>query len=268
MKRIISVCLAVCLLLTLSACGKKNEVPAEEEKKKEVVQEETEKTEEKEEAASEETSEAPEEDPEEEEGFWHDASVDEGSLLNEFGEELAYSYRIPAFSGKSDGAAALNERIGADCAEALKDLQAAKEEKREPLYYEISYKAYRSGDCASILLIFDTKANDLVYYKAYNLNTETGKEITGAELLEKMGYTEETFRKAAIARVSDYFEETWGGFAEDEFYLSQYRKSVSADAYGDFLPLFLNDQGELNFVVPVYALAGADSYETVFSLFG
>lgn len=272
-KRAIILLLAFALLFTLCAC-KKAEARVEDTARQEQPQsqeaEQAPVPENKEETPSEpEQTENPPEAMEEDDGeLWEDAYVDEGNLLDEFGESQPYSYRIPAFRGESEGAARLNERIAADCEEALQDLQAAKEENREPIYYQISYKAYRSGDYASILLVLDTRVNDIICYRTYNLNTETGREVTGPELLEIMGYSEESFRAAAIARVTDYFEETWGGFAEDEFYLAQYRKTVSADAYGDFLPFFLNNEGELNFVVPVYALAGADSYETVFSLFG
>lgn len=272
MKKMLALFLTLCLLFCLAACEKKAEKPSEAEKEETPAEDPgEEKKEEKEEKLPEEPgkeTEEPTEGENEEENLWMDAFSEEGTLTNAYAFEVPYSYRIPAFREDSEGAKALNEAIMEDCGSALAELEAAKKAPREIQYYEISYEPFRNGDLVSFLLKFDTKSNDLVFYKTYNLNTETGMPVSGEELLRKNGYTEESFRKAAVARVTDYFEEVYGAFPEDEFYLSQFRKTVSDDAFGAFLPIFLNNEGELSFVAPVYALAGADYYETVFSLFG
>ena len=266
-KKLLALLLVLTLLMTLCAC-KKAETEAtitEPEISEELAEESIEA---QEETAAQEPETEPEQEPTEAEGLWYDALNEQGTYQDELGTIKSYSYVLPALRAEGTEAEALNAQILEDCAEALEDLRAAVEENRDPMYDSVFYNAFRSGDTVSFLLTMDTGVNDVVVYRAYSFNTETGKILTGADLLTLNGYTEQDFCDAAIAAVSDYFEETWSAFAEDEFYTVQYRKSLSADAFGSFLPLFLNDEGELCFAATVYGLVGADSYEVIFRLFG
>jgi len=178
---------------------------------------------------------------------------------------ITVSYRVPAFNLAGEDAARLNREIAELCEEYHAELLLAQSEGCSPSCESVDFYAYENEYILSVVLEM-RRPDDCVYYSTWNMNKETCCEITGAELLDCFDYTESAFVELATEAADACFVATYGDPNQDEFCREQYEKTVSPDSFSAYMPLFLNDNGNLCLITPVFALAGADYYETIIPL--
>jgi hypothetical protein len=113
---------------------------------------------------------------------------------------------------------------------------------------------------------------DFEEYLVYNLDTETGKRLSGEELLEKAGMTQETYALklrqvlgSGLWAVSDNGAEWLSDAGFNELFNDRLEKTLAEENLRDCRP-FLNEKGELCAVARKYSLAGGDYYYGVVNL--
>ena len=126
------------------------------------------------------------------------------------------------------------------------------------LYYDVS----KNGPILSILIaqLYD---GDASYYTPYRLDLSTGEAIGGAELLSYLGLSSDDLAATELQIMGDEFEYQYGPESMGEnadFYNEQYDMTVSPNNT-ELNRLWLDSEGELNFVAKIYSLAGAEFYE-------
>ena len=126
------------------------------------------------------------------------------------------------------------------------------------LYYTVS----KNGPILS-LMIAQLYDGDASYYNPYMLDLSTGEVLRGAELLSRMGLSEGEVSDAELRIMGEEFEYQYGAESQGEnaeYYQEQYDCTVSP-ANAELDRVWLDDDGELNFVAKIYSLAGAEFYE-------
>ena len=126
------------------------------------------------------------------------------------------------------------------------------------LYYDVS----KNGPILSILIaqLYDGNAS---YYTPYRLDLSTGEAIDGAELLSYLGMSSDELAAAELQIMGEEFEYQYGAQSTGDLadiYAEQYDMTVSP-ANAELNRLWLDSEGELNFVAKIYSLAGAEFYE-------
>ena len=280
MKKWMALLLSLCLLIGLCACGAQKEAenkPLELEPPVEEPAEPAEEPAAEPEAPAEEPeapAEEPAEEPEEPDdgpglngiageagGYWYEEDAGSGAYEDGVGNHESYSYSIPAFNVDSADAAILNDEIASDCGVYVQEMLDNEEKKASLSAYSLDYEAWLNGEIASILVTAKRAESDIVEYHTYNLNVATGARATGADLIAVLGLDEDGFTAAAQQAASDKFEALYSGMEGDEFYKKQYDKTMSADAFGLTMPMYLDGSGRLCVIARIYALAGAAYYD-------
>lgn len=165
----------------------------------------------------------------------------------------------------ADGAAGQLPRIVLDCpgADAInEDIEGAFRYLVDADYCTLYYTASKTGPVLSLMIaqLYDGEAS---YYTPYMLDLSTGERMTGTELLGLMELSEDVVVNAELRIMGDEFEYQHGAQSQGEaadFYYEQYYRTVSSDN-AELGRLWLDDEGELNFVAKIYSLAGAEFYE-------
>lgn len=129
-------------------------------------------------------------------------------------------------------------------------------------YCTLYYTASKNGPILSVMIaqLYD---GDASYYNPYMLDLSTGEVMDGAELLSLLGLSADELAETELRIMGDEFEYEFGAEELSEapdFYREQYANTVSTDNV-ELDRIWLDDEGELNFVAKIYSLAGAEFYE-------
>jgi len=165
----------------------------------------------------------------------------------------------------ADGAAGQLPRIVLDCPGAdyiNDDIEGTFRYLVDADYCTLYYDVSKNGPILSILIaqLYD---GDASYYTPYRLDLSTGEAIGGAELLGYLGLNSGDLADTELQIMGEEFEYQYGAESQGEnadFYYEQYDMPVSPDT-AELNRLWLDGEGELNFVAKIYSLAGAEFYE-------
>lgn len=121
------------------------------------------------------------------------------------------------------------------------------------LYFPISYKVYCVEDIISLYVIFS--GPDGADFRIYNINSETGEEITDAMLLRTLGISEDEFYKRTILLQQQQVDQNlrkfnYGTFENPdipEFGKSCYEETTSKSHFMD-AELYVDSRGYLHIV--------------------
>lgn len=126
------------------------------------------------------------------------------------------------------------------------------------LYYDVS----KNGPILSILIaqLYDGEAS---YYTPYLLDLSTGEAIGGAELLSYLGLSSDDLAATELRIMGEEFEYQFGAESQGELadiYAEQYDYTVAPEN-AELRRLWLDTEGELNFVARIHCLAGPEYCE-------
>ena len=129
-------------------------------------------------------------------------------------------------------------------------------------YCTLYYTASKNGPILSVMIaqLYD---GDASYYTPYLLDLSTGERIGGRGLLGVMDLSEDDVSAAELRIMGEEFEYQYGPESLGEnadFYQEQLERTTAGDN-AELNRLWLDDEGELNFVARIYSLAGAEFYE-------
>lgn len=147
------------------------------------------------------------------------------------------------------------EKINKDIDEQYKNAR----ENYNTGHVPVDYKSYLNGEILSLVIITHGE-NDCIYYKVYNVNTNTGKPVSNLELL----YSNDMLETEYLEKIKSVYE------ADTKEYLERHQKEGVFD--GLFLgelkdqscsintPMYLDEEGKINVVAKVCSFAGAAYY--------
>ena len=104
----------------------------------------------------------------------------------------------------------------------------------------------------------------MIDYEVYNVNVNTGKPVSNADILKSKNIEEQEFLSKLSKCYEDKFIELWGYLKDDyEEYTRLYNKTVSTANYNMQVPMFMDSTGNINVVGRIYSAAGADYYDYI-----
>lgn len=195
--------------------------------------------------------------------FYHKVLTDE-----ERNEE--YTYDIPKINLESDDAKKVNTEIYNEyvneCIQEEKNLQ----EGLGIVCMAIDYKYYINSNILSLVVRWQSIAAGAESFNVYNIDVETGENISNEEIIAKNGLTQEQ----VVSKLKELYKEACyennmaNKDKNDEYYsnaLEFYNNEVLPYTLSDEncninVPMFLDENGKINVVAYIGSMAGAGGY--------
>lgn len=179
-----------------------------------------------------------------------------------------YSYDIPFVNINSIDAQSVNDDIQNAYLDEAKEELANNVDGLSITMYKVEYECHVNDDILS-LVVSKEFPNDCVYYKTYNINTFTGKKLSNKDLLELKKISEDEFLNKMKDTVTKYVEDNFSNLKKD-FYGSKdepqsylYILENTLDRCSIELPMFLDENRDINYIIDVNSIAGADAYSHI-----
>ena len=194
MKKLLALILALSMVLVLVACDPAKPVPDDAQEPEAQPDTGTFLPDEQLQSAADQAEPAPEDTAEEDvtedmpgvgvgtaESYWYESDSGSGQYTDSVGNEMAYTYAVPAFNVDSPDASDMNEELEAVAGTAISEMKEAEANGYSLMYTSVDYEAYQNGDIVSLLLVMTTDI-ELIEYHVFNLNVATGERASGAEM--------------------------------------------------------------------------------------
>jgi len=171
-----------------------------------------------------------------------------------------FCYHIPKINLPGNTAAAINKVIYNKAIEEVKK-GANYDEGLPVLGLHYTWSQYKDVLSLVIQYGYDT---DLRGYSVYNISTVTGKELTKAQVAQKLGITVARGEAIARAAVKKYFDQNKqiASIVGQDLYDWLLEETLS-DRNISNLKFFINDAGKLCFTGSIGSWAGAGSYDYI-----
>lgn len=185
----------------------------------------------------------------------------EGIYTDSVGNTEQYSYHVPQIYANSLAA----DEMNAEIAERFGKVAESQFENMEGGYSlwsrNVEWHAYWSGTWLFLLITADTEGS-FTDYAAYGYDFGTDARITNEMILQQKGITEEEYLENLKEKVGLMFEDMYGKYPE---------KDREAFGYDELLektlgwldaeqPMFLDGMGEVETIVKIASVAGAEWY--------
>ena len=165
-----------------------------------------------------------------------------------------FSGVLPDITLDCPGAEAINAAIDEEFTEIADD----------PMW-DLHYEVYQGAGRVLSVLMVQAGPNDCVYYTPYNLDLTTGEALTAQALLALLGVDEEALATRELTLMGEAFDSRYGEakdtMEDTEFYDGQ-RAATTDPGNADTERIWIGEGNELYFAGRIYALAGAEYYES------
>ena len=187
------------------------------------------------------------------------------------GSTRRYSYALPCILADTEGARAINADVEGRFGDVFR---IAKEHDDEDGSFDVDALEYRSGVWEDVLTVIVTEEMSYAWtdYAVYCYETSTGRWLTTAMLLERMGISEEefldvcreTFRQTFI---NQYRESVWTDEELEKYGYHEALEQADSDRYVNMdLMAYPDANGRLVVIAPIVSLVGAGLYYQVLHL--
>ncbi len=191
-----------------------------------------------------------------------DASFDQGTYTDSYGNTCTYSYEIPCLTADTEGARAINaaidERFGADVREA----KASMTEGYSVGILHIGFYSALWEDVLTVVVVEDYYF-DWRDYKVYCYEASTGRWLTTPMVLERLGFSEKEFLTACRERFHDAFVEEYKDLPKEYYEQTDYYTMLGyqvSDGYVNLDLMIYPDGGDVVVIAPIVSLAGPAYY--------
>lgn len=192
-----------------------------------------------------------------------DNLVSDAFSYTDAGESSSFEYHIPKINIDDAAIAQLNQEIyaGLEYDHIASDIAAYGFAD-----HSASYQWSVNGSILSLVTKTDDTTAAWTEYSVYNISILDGTEITDEELVSSVGLSmDDYYIKVEQALGSKYWE-GWDRANEQfqnnsfcEMFNAQLENTISQENLRKALP-YLNSEGQLCIIAPIYSMAGADYY--------
>ena len=192
-----------------------------------------------------------------------DNLVSDAFSYTDAGESSSFEYHIPKINIDDAAIAQLNQEIyaGLEYDHIASDIAAYGFAD-----HSASYQWSVNGSILSLVTKTDDTMAAWTEYSVYNISILDGTEITDEELVSSVGLSmDDYYIKVEQALGSKYWE-GWDRANEQfqnnsfcEMFKAQLENTISQENLRKALP-YLNSEGQLCIIAPIYSMAGADYY--------
>jgi len=187
----------------------------------------------------------------------------EGEYTDSSGNEYSYSYIVPEITDDTDGAKEINESIREETESIAEEGLSSVESKTSLICTKIFWEGFTYDNIAGIVIHEQIDWTNTDYYLVYNYDLENESALTNADLIEKLGVSEDELLDAAATAIRDKFSELNDDNKNmDEYdFAYEYNEDIINELTIDNIRFYANESGDLYICTEVAALAGAESYE-------
>ena len=192
-----------------------------------------------------------------------DNLVSDAFSYTDAGESSSFEYHIPKINIDDAAIAQLNQEIyaGLEYDHIASDIAAYGFAD-----HSASYQWSVNGSILSLVTKTDDTMAAWTEYSVYNISILDGTEITDEELVSSVGLSmDDYYIKVEQALGSKYWEgwdranEQFQNNSFREMFNAQLENTISQENLRKALP-YLNSEGQLCIIAPIYSMAGADYY--------
>lgn len=181
---------------------------------------------------------------------------------NLYGREVA----IPKINISSDTVKNINDEIWqeiyVDTVEICKESWAM----NPGLADYIKYKWDLNGDTVS--LVIESKPEDWAWWDfyVYNVSVSSGEVVSNEDIVSQAGFTWEDYQQKIRDAAGSYFASGFangGDTLKQSWFIEAYNNAIDSTLSQDNIDLarpYINSDGQLCVIVPVYSVAGANYY--------
>ena len=201
-----------------------------------------------------------------------DSFTKEETIEYEDGYSLDVEYHVPEIQLDCVGAKEINKQIAEECKDIIEP------ENEYSYWWKVLYDVYLNGDVLSLVLQKVSEMNDYSECYTYNLNVATGETMSQKDLLAVVGTDEDTLLTGLRKEAAYTSDQMMASMFEPDYYNSEdlneqflqesyvqcllmKNETISANNITMELSMYLDEDGELRVVTPVYVLAGVGVYE-------
>lgn len=180
-----------------------------------------------------------------------------------FDDGLTYSYHVPQIAEDTTGAQEINGEILQYHGKIVKGCLTSMEDGDEPEYVAFAYETFQYEDVLSLVLCYESPYEDASFYESYLYDVKKGKRLFYEDILSMKNLTEEQYLDAirrAAARFCDQCNLPEGGTGYDidpEDYYALRAMTISDGYIAAYLPLYLDEDGQIHVFTSVYMFAGS-----------
>lgn len=193
----------------------------------------------------------------------------EGYYVDSVGNMETYSYHVPQIYADTPAA----DEINAEIAERFGDRVEKQFQNMEGGYslwsWHTEWHAYWS-DAQLFLLITSDENGGFHDYAAYGYDFETESRVTNEMILEENGISEEEYLENLREKVQFMFEDMYGGLSEEVKKAAGYDEMLEKTLgwLNMDQPIFIDQFGEIETIVKIASVAGAEWYYYLATPFG
>ena len=186
----------------------------------------------------------------------------EGCYEDSVGNVESYSYHVPQIFSETPVVKEINaeieERFGKRVEEQFEDMK----EGYSLWSWHTEWHSYWDGSKLFLLISADENGG-FKDYAVYGYDFETDHRVTNEMILEKRGINAEVYKENLREKAQLMFEDIYGTIPQESRqemgYFSQLEKTISDENVEEAV-LFVDGFGELEAIMKIYSLAGADWY--------
>ena len=190
-------------------------------------------------------------------------SFEQGAYTDNIGNQYTYSYALPGIAGNSSGARAINAVIDNSFGDLIREAKREMEEGLSLGCPSVGYYAAVWEDILTLVVIahWDWSFDD---YGVYCYEVSTDRWLSGAELLERMGVSQEEFLESCRRQFRQTFKDQYAELPQENLADYGYYEALDrcdGDKYVNMeLQFYPDETGDLVVIAPIVSLAGADYY--------
>lgn len=192
----------------------------------------------------------------------YDQYAKDGSYTDSCGNKDDFSYHVPAINIDSDAAAAINSEIQAYCMSYINGDLSNMSSGCSIEFNKISYYYYVNDNILSLIIKVNYLDDDYIEYKTYNISTYTGNTVNGSNLLEYKNVIPQKLLNTVKEKAEIEFDQAVSGL-DPAYYQDVHARTISSDNISMNMPMFMDQNGNINVVTKIYTIAGGGMYETI-----
>ena len=179
--------------------------------------------------------------------------------INESDEIVYTKYKIETGGGNNEiPFININSTYASQVNQKMEDYYKEFEESGKQVEF-MSYDYYINNNILSLVIYEGVAAS--YEYEIYNIDIYNGNIVTNSEILKTKQITVEEFENNLPKVFGEFFEEYYKQMdKEDEFYKEQYNRTIAKENCTINNQIFLGEEGEINVIGTIYALAGGNAY--------
>ena len=192
-----------------------------------------------------------------------------GSYTDELGNEYDYSWDLPLLLADTESARAINADIDARFGEMIRYEKENMEEGLSMGVIEIGFRGIVWEDVLTVEVVSRSYFDGWEGYGIYSYETSTGRWLTTADVVARMGYTQDQFLDACRIQFRQYYADMYSQIPEADRSQYGYYQGLDRQITSEFVNMNLQaypEEDDIVVIAPIVSLAGADYYYHVIHL--